>query len=65
MIPFVITDRNPSPAKKSRKGVREVVRRVTILRKGLVKKVGWDGGYQGTEVVGEVLVKDTRLPSGP
>lgn len=39
--------------------------RIIILRKGLVKKAGWDGGYQETEAVGEVLVKDTRLPSGP
>lgn len=34
--------------------------RITIVSKGLVKKVGWDGGYWGAETVGEVLVKKQR-----
>lgn len=42
-----------------------MVRRITILRKGLVKKVGWGGGYQGAGAVGEVSVKEQRLQSGP
>lgn len=47
--------------KKNKKRHREVVGRITSLRKGPVKKVGWDGGYQGAETVGEVLVKEQKI----